>query len=301
MRNLGLAAVMVAVVPSALVVPMAPAIAREMSGYTVRSAIMRAGPDTSYPMVQRMRSGVGVTVHGCLRDWSWCDVSYRYDRGWVAARNLFVDYNGRRVSIRPAMGIGILSFMFGNYWDDNYRQRAFYADRMRWGQHYGTSYRPQWGIRWQGTPGWGQNAQYPQPPRYPPNGQPNRPWQNQSRPQQPQTNGQPPFGTGGQADRHGPQDPRPQQMQVPVRPMTQAPPIARPPVVRPQMVGPQAAAPQPAMQPTMQQRRMPDAAQRHQQSGQRPNAPAQNRGGGQAGGGGERGNGGGEGERQKKD
>jgi uncharacterized protein YraI len=35
------------------------------------------------------------------------------------------------------MGIGILSFMIGSYWDDNYRSRPFYGQRNRWARHDG--------------------------------------------------------------------------------------------------------------------------------------------------------------------
>jgi hypothetical protein len=45
----------------------------------------------------------------------------------------------------PYMGLGILAFSFGAYWDDHYRGRPFYADRGRWQQSYTQNYRPAWG------------------------------------------------------------------------------------------------------------------------------------------------------------
>ncbi len=131
----------------AIGLPMAPAMARTMNGYIVRTTVMRAGPDYDYPAVQRLRRDSGVTVHGCLRDWNWCDVSNRYDRGWVPRRDIVVSYNGRRRYIGSSMGIIILSFSFGNYWDNNYRSRPFYSQRPRWEQHYNNSYQPSWGPR----------------------------------------------------------------------------------------------------------------------------------------------------------
>ena len=147
----------------AAALPLSAASAREMSGYVVRTTLMRAGPDYDYPAVQRLRRDTSVTVHGCLRDWDWCDVSNRYDRGWVARRDIEVSFRGRRRGITSYVGIGILSFSFGNYWDDYYRDRPFYSQRPRWEQHYNNSYRPSWGPRStapnvipeQRQPGWG--------------------------------------------------------------------------------------------------------------------------------------------------
>ena len=142
MRKLTLAAALVAVV-----LPMTPAMAREMNGYTVRSTVMRAGPDYDYPVVLRLRANAGVTVYGCLRNWDWCDVGTRYDRGWVRGRDLVVNYGGRRRGISANVGLGILSFVFGSYWDSHYRSRPFYSERPRWEQQYTNRYRPEWGPR----------------------------------------------------------------------------------------------------------------------------------------------------------
>jgi uncharacterized protein YraI len=142
MRNYMLTAALVAAV-----LPVTPALAREMNGFVVRSTMMYAGPDYDYPAVQRLRRNSAVVVHGCLRDWNWCDVSNRYDRGWVARRDIVVSYQGRRRGISAYLGLGILSFTFGNYWDSYYRSRPFYSQRPRWEQHYYDSYRPAWGPR----------------------------------------------------------------------------------------------------------------------------------------------------------
>lgn len=131
----------------AAALPVTPAMARQMNGYTVRSTVMRAGPDYDYPAVQRLRANAGVTVFGCLRNWSWCDVGNRYDRGWVAGRDLVINYQGRRRSITSNLGLGILAFVFGSYWDSHYRTRPFYSERQRWEQQYTNHYRPEWGAR----------------------------------------------------------------------------------------------------------------------------------------------------------
>jgi len=123
---------------------------RRQVGYMLRRSWMRAGPDYDYPGVRRINRNVQVSVYGCLRDWSWCDVGYQRDRGWVPARDLAASYQGRRRSINtvaPYLGIGILSFSFGMYWDDHYRDRNFYRERDRWEQQYQQNYRPVWGPR----------------------------------------------------------------------------------------------------------------------------------------------------------
>lgn len=142
MRNCVLAAAAVAVV-----VPLSPAVARQAQGFTVRSTELLSGPERDYPPLRRLRADTGITVYGCLNDWSWCDVSYGYDRGWVERDDIVINYRGHRSRILPSMGIGILSFIFASYWDDHYRNRSFYSQRPRWEQQYSSNYRPQWGPR----------------------------------------------------------------------------------------------------------------------------------------------------------
>ena len=140
MRKYILAAAVVAVV-----LPLSPALARVMTGYTVRPTEILSGPDGDYPTVRDLGPDSRLTVYGCLNDWSWCDVSYRYDRGWIAGEDIAVTYQGRRRAITPYIGLGVLSFMFGTYWDNHYRGRPFYSDRPRWQQNYTQHYRPEWG------------------------------------------------------------------------------------------------------------------------------------------------------------
>ena len=127
--------------------PLSPVMAKPMNGYTMRSTTMLSGPDFNYPAVQRLGGDVGITVYGCLRDWSWCDVGARASRGWVAGHDIVVNYQGRRQSITPTMGIGILSFVFRSYWDSHYRGRPFYSQRPRFERQYNTDQRPRWGTR----------------------------------------------------------------------------------------------------------------------------------------------------------
>jgi uncharacterized protein YraI len=123
---------------------------RTVTGYMLRQSWLRAGPDYDYPTLRRIGRNTQVSVYGCLRDWSWCDVSYQRDRGWIPGRDIAVSYQGRRRSINtiaPYLGIGVLSFSFGIYWDDHYRNQTFYRERDRWERQYNQNYKPIWGPR----------------------------------------------------------------------------------------------------------------------------------------------------------
>jgi uncharacterized protein YraI len=112
-----------------------PVAVSAQEAYTVRSVNVRAGPDTSYPVVSGLGAGAPVQVFGCLDDWSWCDVGFGYDRGWVYAPYLNYVYQGRRVpfyTYAPSFGIPIIAFSVGSYWDRYYRGRSWYGRRDYW-------------------------------------------------------------------------------------------------------------------------------------------------------------------------
>ncbi len=127
-----------------------PAAAQAATGFTTQPTQLRAGPDYDYPTIRMINPDRRVEIFGCLNDWSFCDVGYRSDRGWVDARDVAVDYRSRRtrlIDAGPYVGIGFLSFSFGNYWDNYYRGRPFYRERGRWERHYHDKYRTSWGPR----------------------------------------------------------------------------------------------------------------------------------------------------------
>lgn len=149
-----------------------PGIASAATAVATTNVNLRAGPSTAYPVVDVVRGGGAVNVHGCLSNRSWCDVTYQGLRGWMSSNYLAQAYQGQRYTgtrfverVRPP----VISFSFGNYWDRHYSGRQFYRDRER--------YR---GI--QGRPGRPPVAQQPsrppvaqQPSRPPVAQQPNRP------------------------------------------------------------------------------------------------------------------------------
>jgi uncharacterized protein YraI len=123
--TLGLAALLLAI----------PVAASAQEAYTTRTVNVRAGPDTSYPPVAALGGGAPVQVMGCLDDWSWCDVVFGDNRGWVYAPYLNYVYQGARVpfyTYAPSFGIPIISFSLGSYWDRYYRGRPWYGRRDYW-------------------------------------------------------------------------------------------------------------------------------------------------------------------------
>lgn len=105
---------------------------------TVADVNMRAGPDVSYPRVATLGRGVTVDVVGCVEGWQWCDVVVGPNRGFVAANYLSYRYSNAPVVISqggPALGIPLIAFSIGNYWDSYYRGRPWWNDRERWYAH----------------------------------------------------------------------------------------------------------------------------------------------------------------------
>jgi len=113
----------------------APAAAHAVSAYTTTTVNVRSGPDTAYPAVDLLPPNVTVEVVGCLNGWSWCDVTWGPNRGWIAGAYLQAiegRYRQPLVRLAPRIGVPIVQFRFGEYWDSHYRARPFYNNRGRW-------------------------------------------------------------------------------------------------------------------------------------------------------------------------
>lgn len=112
-----------------------PAAALAQEAYTNRAANVRAGPDRTYPVVGQLPPGAGLQVMGCIDDYSWCDVVFGDNRGWVYAGSLSYPYQSGRVPILgygAVIGLPIITFSLGNYWDSYYRGRPWYRNRSYW-------------------------------------------------------------------------------------------------------------------------------------------------------------------------
>ncbi len=96
---------------------------------------MRAGPSNDFPIVTTVYDGSVVHVHGCVRGYSWCDVSWHGDRGWVYADYLTYRYHDRYVPIieyGDEIDLPIIVFSVDSYWDDYYRGRPWFHNREHW-------------------------------------------------------------------------------------------------------------------------------------------------------------------------
>lgn len=111
------------------------AVAAAQNATTTRPVGLHAGPDGTYPLVAQLDADTPVQVMGCLDDWSWCDVSVEDNRGWVFAPAITYEYEGGYVplySYAPSLGIPVVVFSIGDYWDRNYHGRPWYAHRDEW-------------------------------------------------------------------------------------------------------------------------------------------------------------------------
>ncbi|WP_277037228.1 SH3 domain-containing protein [Caballeronia mineralivorans] len=142
----------------------------QQQAYTNSPVYMFAGPAGDYPAVAQLPGGVPVTVMGCVSDYSWCDVVVPNLRGWVYGANLSYPYQGNNVPILTygmVIGLPIVTFSIGSYWDRYYRGRPWYNDRSRWESHPpprrepGEGGRPPQGPQ----PGHGEGGRPPQGPQ----------------------------------------------------------------------------------------------------------------------------------------
>jgi uncharacterized protein YraI len=111
--------------------------AHAQNAVTTRPVDVYAGPDDSYPTVARLDADAPVQVMGCLDDWSWCDVTFEDNRGWLYAPDITYDYQGGYVPLytyAPSLGIPVVQFTIGDYWERYYHGRPWYAQQDEWAQ-----------------------------------------------------------------------------------------------------------------------------------------------------------------------
>lgn len=101
---------------------------------------LRAGPGLDYPIVVDLPAGAQMVLHGCVRGYTWCDVSWRGNRGWLSAGYMSTVYRNAPIAITAVaaarLGVAIVAFNAG-YWHRYYLGRPWFRP---W-------YRP-WRYRW---------------------------------------------------------------------------------------------------------------------------------------------------------
>ena len=136
LRRLAIAAAVAIVTAAVVTVEPVQAQAPRPNGYPVTNVNLRAGPGTYYPALLVVPSRAPITILGCLGDYTWCDVIFQGNRGWMRSIYLKGWYSGYYYALRdyaPRLGFRVVTFDLGGYWGAYYRNRPFYADRARWG------------------------------------------------------------------------------------------------------------------------------------------------------------------------
>lgn len=112
-----------------------PVAASALTAVTTEPVALRAGPAPDFPIVDSIPDDARVNVHGCVRAYQWCDVSWRDARGWVRGDDLSYYYQQSYLPIieyGPRIGLPVVVFGFDSYWDRHYRSRPWYRERTRW-------------------------------------------------------------------------------------------------------------------------------------------------------------------------
>jgi uncharacterized protein YraI len=113
----------------------APVFAYANDGFLVSDISLQSGPDSDYPPIGDLQAGTEVDVQGCIEGYAWCDVIVGDDRGWVPGSYLEEEYDNQPVFLvdyGPRIGIPVVSFSIGTYWDAHYHNRPFYSQRTEW-------------------------------------------------------------------------------------------------------------------------------------------------------------------------
>ena len=184
----------------------------QSQAYTNQPVYLYAGPAQDYPVVAQLPAGQPVAVYGCVSGYTWCDVAIAQARGWVYGGYLTYPYQGSNVPIMTygtAIGLPLITFSIGSYWDRYYRGRPWYPNRAHWANHPPPPHRPPPPPHGGQRPPPGGNRPPPTSPGSPPPpGPPGT--EHGHRPGPPQQGGRPPQGQPPQQGGRPPQAQPPQ-------------------------------------------------------------------------------------------
>jgi uncharacterized protein YraI len=100
---------------------------------------LRAGPDMSFPVVASIPSNERMALEGCLQGWSWCDVNWNGQRGWVSGKDIEAIHQNKTVRlseiVSPPVQVPVVTYNTAAYWDTYYKTTPFYTKRQeffRW-------------------------------------------------------------------------------------------------------------------------------------------------------------------------
>jgi uncharacterized protein YraI len=96
---------------------------------------LRSGPDESFPIVASIPSKEHMELEGCLQNWTWCDISWNGQRGWVSGHAIEAIYQNKTsyvADIASTANVPVITYNTGTYWDTHYRTAPFYTQR----EHY---------------------------------------------------------------------------------------------------------------------------------------------------------------------
>lgn len=86
---------------------------------------MRSGPGVNFRKVTTLVKDQIVTVHGCARAYTWCDVDWAGFRGWVSAEYLRLPGEaGGLASIATGLGISEIDYRQAEYTSRHYGLHA---------------------------------------------------------------------------------------------------------------------------------------------------------------------------------
>ncbi len=128
-----------------LLVAGAPLAASAQPAITIGAVNLRAGPGLEFPLVATLMDRTPLQIEGCVADYTWCDVWFGQLRGWVAAAYLSYPYQSSYVPIvryGALIGLPILGFSLGPYWDSHYRGQPWYGQREVWMHRPPPAFRP---------------------------------------------------------------------------------------------------------------------------------------------------------------
>ena len=86
-------------------------------------------------MILTVQAQAPVSILGCLGDYTWCDVTFGYSRGWMKSIYLSGLYQGYYYPLRdyaPRLGYSVVDFDINQYWRAYYRDQPFYQDIPQW-------------------------------------------------------------------------------------------------------------------------------------------------------------------------